>query len=104
MARTKQGVFSWEDVLAQRYQSEYPATSTFSNQDLETQNSLVTRQATNHLHYHGLAVEYPIPPNSNPNAIFYPTYRLSSGSSSGNTSWAVSAYTSSSVAVSDSGM
>lgn len=37
MARTKQGVFSWEDVLAQRYQSEYPATSRCSSKDSGTQ-------------------------------------------------------------------
>lgn len=32
MARTKKGVFSWEDVLAQRYQSELtsPERSTVS--------------------------------------------------------------------------
>jgi hypothetical protein len=31
MARIKQGVFSWEDVLAQRYQSEFAAAEGLSS-------------------------------------------------------------------------
>jgi hypothetical protein len=73
MARIKQGVFSWEDVLVQRYQSE-------SKHLVQKFNPKLTRQATNLLPSHApAAVPYQYG-NHNPNAIYYPVYHPSSGS------------------------
>lgn len=73
MARIKQGVFSWEDVLVQRYQSKWEFSQLT---DRLNSNKYSRHQATSHLPSHVAAVlsqygSYSL------SAIYYPGYPLS---------------------------
>jgi hypothetical protein len=70
MARIKHGVFSWEDVLVQRYQSKFSRNLQYSTQKL---NSIITRQATNPLPFHVAAALFQHG-NHSPIAIYYAVY------------------------------
>lgn len=91
MARIKQGVFSWEDVLAQRYQSQlFQVPLEPSNHGVNdgiifrvspfVQTNLWvlrTRQATSPLPFHALVVALSPLHNHSPNAGYSRVFRPS---------------------------